>query len=338
MQVVRLFLVHALSVTASAMIYCIYALRILRSRQQLQPPSASSLICKMLLNIDSTMADNASQLSNDSTTSTTSPLRFLLTKLPASMRVAGVLKEGDQAQAMTLRLLEKTQDFMDKPIHNSLHERYDDLRKERLHMKRGLAWRTKKWNKIVTYRDNTVELRHATVVSSELARSMEMWKRKAQTSAQGSGHSDQDWSLTGTSQEDAQSRRSALDEIASDLGNAQSMETEDSASGNPPTTSLADAPAAPEAEESSDPSTAPQAEEDVTGQTLYGAFQVDSQGQLIGDTGSVISEIELKAMVKSGQVKISDRLDDDNPFGDGNAVASACNVPCPSLLVQDSDL
>jgi len=131
------------------------------------------------------------------------------------------------------------------------------------------------------------------------------------------------------------SRRSTLDGAVSDIVNAQPNASEDNVNGDRPTTSLSDPPAvsqaeealnppaAPQAEDAADPPAAPQVEEDIVDQPYYGVVEANSNGQPIGDTVSLFSQIELNTMVKRGQLEISKKPAGDDPFGDSNAAASA---------------
>jgi len=267
-------------------------------------------------------SDTASQFSVDSDLAGNT-LRLLLFKLPKSLRAAALLRQADKAQASTLRLLEKYRTSMDKPIHDDLHGRYDALKANRLKIKRGFMKQAKQWNKVVAYKFESLDLYDSTVITSDLARSKKLWSEKADPG--------QVETTTPKSDSSSPSRRSALDGTVSDFVNARSTSSEDDR--DLPTFPVG-LPSAPQAEETATPPlaphtgevcslpAAPQVEDDIADQPYYGAVEVNSRGQLIGDTISVLSQIELNTMVKRGQLAISKKPAGDNPFGDTNAVAS----------------
>jgi len=108
------------------------------------------------------VSDTASRFSIDSDIEG-NPLRLLLFKVPKTIRAAALLKEGDKAQAATLRLLEKSEKYMDKHVHDDLRQKYDGLKTDRLKIKRGFLRQAKQWNKIAAYKDDSVDLHKTTV-------------------------------------------------------------------------------------------------------------------------------------------------------------------------------
>ncbi|KAH9920133.1 uncharacterized protein B0H18DRAFT_1025255 [Fomitopsis serialis] len=157
------------------------------------------------------------------------PRRFILLSLPESVLASVVLKEGDKAQAKTLQLLEETHAYMDKHVHNRLHERYDDLKTNRLEMKHGFIKRIQQWDKIVVYRDRSIKLKKLTVVSSELARSEELWKHKRHRSSPKNNRPSHDAAST--------SRQSTVDETLAEFDHASPVTSQLGANVDAPATS-----------------------------------------------------------------------------------------------------
>ncbi|KAH9920131.1 uncharacterized protein B0H18DRAFT_612659 [Fomitopsis serialis] len=247
---------------------------------------------------------SVSQISTDSDSSQKQSQFILFSVIPASFRASSMLKEGDKAQRVTLKLLEKTQTYMDKPLHNRLHQRYDGLKEGRLSIKRGFFARGKQWDEIVVYRKGSVELSDFTVVSSEIARSKQMWNNKFRESspAQASHLSPSN----SASQPDYAFARSALaDAVPTNSANQDGVNNISGSSVGP----------VHELEE-----------DDTTRPSEYGICELDSKGFLINsDKASVLTDIELQKMVERGDIEFtSEPAEDDsesNPFADSGEVA-----------------
>ncbi|KZT71749.1 hypothetical protein DAEQUDRAFT_755588 [Daedalea quercina L-15889] len=88
-----------------------------------------------------------------------------------------VLRQGDKAQALTLRLLEESQDIMDEDMHSGLQTNYDKLQRFRSKIKGGYI-PMKHYREISVYRERAVRLNEQSVASSQYARSKGMWEKK----------------------------------------------------------------------------------------------------------------------------------------------------------------
>jgi len=114
-------------------------------------------------------------------TSTNGPY-VLFVKVIGPIVPSIVLRQGDKAQALTLRLLEESQDVMNESMHDGLQNQYENLVLFRRNIKgSGPIRRASRFEDICQYRDSAIELNGRTVTSSQYARSEHMWMKKGKS-------------------------------------------------------------------------------------------------------------------------------------------------------------
>ncbi|KAH9920141.1 uncharacterized protein B0H18DRAFT_612899 [Fomitopsis serialis] len=132
------------------------------------------------------------------------------------------LREGDKAQALTLRLLEKHRKIMDPPQHDSLHHGYELLVNYRKNIKGGFFRAMKHREEIYQYRKGSLNLNYSTATSSLEARSKVLWKKaKSAPSTTSLTSTIDSTALSGVDSvlNDAESFLSAVDSLLNDDGN-----------------------------------------------------------------------------------------------------------------------
>lgn len=109
------------------------------------------------------------------------PIAKPIVQLISSFTPLTERKRGDEAQASTWTILEETENIMDRGTHDRLHARYDEL----LAMRQQLeavgflrSFKKAERRKNSAYASQAVKLNGATVTSSQLARTKNMWRRK----------------------------------------------------------------------------------------------------------------------------------------------------------------
>jgi len=105
----------------------------------------------------------------------------LLIKVVGPLVPFVILRKGDKAQALTLKLLEETHGIMDDSLHNELQRRYEKLEEQRRGIKGGIIGHMRQYEKVYTYQSGAINLNGRTVKSSQHARSVQMWLRKGMT-------------------------------------------------------------------------------------------------------------------------------------------------------------
>ncbi|KAI0727915.1 hypothetical protein C8Q72DRAFT_424510 [Fomitopsis betulina] len=108
--------------------------------------------------------------------STPAPLLLIVEVFMASV----VLRQGDKAQALTLRLLEETEDIMDEEMHSRLPVAYHNNYVARLKLKNSRI-SIMKYSQVARYKNNSVRLYTRTVATSEYARNKAMADKKGKT-------------------------------------------------------------------------------------------------------------------------------------------------------------
>ncbi|KAH9920137.1 uncharacterized protein B0H18DRAFT_1025285 [Fomitopsis serialis] len=221
----------------------------------------------------------------------------LLDKLTLLFSPGAVLKEGDDAQAITLELLEQTQPIMEGNLHVRIHAKWRTLKHERATIKRGFIRRLRHWNQIVAYRAGSLNLKDFTVDSSQRARSKAMMPKEKDTSVSGPHQSSPSTSIA------------AAPSDHFTVVNAGSASPNPNISGNGTSGDLATPTVA---------SPTVDHEQHVTDQVLvYGIFPLDSEGRVTeNDPAAVISEYEMQ-LLNAGQPVVLPL----NPFvdsGDAN--------------------
>lgn len=89
------------------------------------------------------------------------------------------LKQGDKAQAATLKTLEETAEIMDRHTHDTLQEYYDRVQSSRTDLvKLGRMQALMQRKKFCAYAKEAAELNESTITSSQEARSKHLWTRK----------------------------------------------------------------------------------------------------------------------------------------------------------------
>ncbi|KAH9911847.1 uncharacterized protein B0H18DRAFT_1058322 [Fomitopsis serialis] len=105
----------------------------------------------------------------------------LLIKVVGPLVPFVILRQGDKAQALTLKLLEETHDIMDESLHNELQSRYERLEEHRRGIKGGIIGHMRQYEKVYTYQSGAINLNGRTVKSSQYARSVQMWLKKGKS-------------------------------------------------------------------------------------------------------------------------------------------------------------
>ncbi|KAH9920139.1 uncharacterized protein B0H18DRAFT_1025292 [Fomitopsis serialis] len=88
------------------------------------------------------------------------------------------LRQGDKAQALTLRLLEESKEIMDEDLHDELQYQYGQLVQIRRHIKGGPMGRMKRYADVSLFLQRALRLNGRTVTLSRNARDQDMWKKK----------------------------------------------------------------------------------------------------------------------------------------------------------------